>query len=191
MMGKGSQFEREICTQLSRWWTDDARDDIFWRSSQSGGRATVRGRKGKSTFGHCGDVAAVDPIGSPLIEAVTIEIKRGYQHAALADLLERPKTAKQQIWEAWIQQAYEAQQRAGTPYWMIVAKRNQKQAIVVMPIGLFSSLGLIGRLSIEMRIGVRFKTSKKGPLEKARPFQLAAITLSHWFYYVNPNSFRS
>ena len=40
---KGSEFEREMCKCLSLWWTDSKRDDVFWRSAQSGGRAP-RGR---------------------------------------------------------------------------------------------------------------------------------------------------
>src|SRR5262245_2386383 len=48
---KGSKFERDLCRQLSLWWSDGKRDDVFWRASQSGGRAKFRGRRGLQTHG--------------------------------------------------------------------------------------------------------------------------------------------
>ncbi len=61
-MPKGSNFEREICKLLSLWWTNDKRDDIFWRTSGSGARATTRSKTKQKTFGQYGDVQATDPI---------------------------------------------------------------------------------------------------------------------------------
>ena len=75
---KGFSFEREICKELSLWWTEGERDDIFWRTSGSGGRATERLKKGKLTANSYGDVMAIDPIGQPLIDFCFIELKRGY-----------------------------------------------------------------------------------------------------------------
>jgi len=75
---KGSSFEREVCKQLSLWWTKGEREDIFWRTAGSGARATTRAKSGKTTARSYGDVIAIDPIGDPLIKEVTIEIKRGY-----------------------------------------------------------------------------------------------------------------
>jgi len=43
-MAKGSSFEREICTILSKWWTNNERDDVFWRTAGSGARATTRSK---------------------------------------------------------------------------------------------------------------------------------------------------
>lgn len=132
-MGKGSNFERQVCKELGLWWTNGERDDVFWRSSNSGGRATVRGRQGKKTYGQAGDVAAVDPIGEPLLKFVTIEIKRGYSSQSFAALLDRPKNAAQQTWEAWIQQAIASQELAGSFSWMIISKRDQRDRIMMMP----------------------------------------------------------
>jgi len=41
-MAKGGEFERDISRFLSRWWTYGERDDVFWRTSASGARATTR-----------------------------------------------------------------------------------------------------------------------------------------------------
>lgn len=86
---KGGQFEREICKQLSLWWTNDVRDDIFWRTSSSGARATQRTKQNKTTFGQYGDVQATDPIGQRLMDIVCIELKRGYRKASFSDWFDK------------------------------------------------------------------------------------------------------
>ena len=77
-MAKGGNFEREIAKLLSLWWSDNARDDIFYRSQASGGRFTSRRRSGKDTALQGGDITASDPIGEPLVREWSIEIKTGY-----------------------------------------------------------------------------------------------------------------
>lgn len=77
---KGSPFEREICLLLTKWWLrdDDPEDTIFWRTAGSGGRATVRGKRGRRTSKqHCGDIAALDDQGRALTDLITFELKRG------------------------------------------------------------------------------------------------------------------
>jgi len=73
--GKGSGFERQICRELSLWWTQDRgqqRDDIFWRNRLR------RTTKTPSAEAQLGDIKADDPIGSPLTEVFNIELKTGY-----------------------------------------------------------------------------------------------------------------
>lgn len=134
---KGSAFERSFCVLLSAWWTQDdetgPRSDVFWRTSTSGGRAKTRGRKGKATKGQSGDIAAIDPVGAPFIDLFTLELKRGYSKATIADLLDKPKKGAEQIYEKWFAQAEESRVQAGTPYWMIVAQRNRRDPIVFLP----------------------------------------------------------
>lgn len=73
---KGAAYERMICKRLSLWVSGLERDDLFWRSSMSGGRATVY-RKGGGTRVHAqaGDISAVDPQGADLLKLFTIEVK--------------------------------------------------------------------------------------------------------------------
>ncbi len=137
--GKGSQFERELCTRLSYWWTRNQRDDVFWRSTISGGRATARGRVGKSTYGQYGDVQAVDPIGEPLLKVVTIEAKCGYRGVAFSDLLDAGERMKP-IWLDWLKQVQEAWQKAGSFSWLLVVKRDRRAVLVVFPSGLYQEL---------------------------------------------------
>jgi hypothetical protein len=68
---KGSSFEREICVALSLWLTAGKREDCFWRSAMSGGRATVR----KGAVRQAGDICAVAPEGHVLTDKLYMECK--------------------------------------------------------------------------------------------------------------------
>ena len=131
--GKGSDFERETCKTLSLWWTDGLRDDVFWRCSGSGARATVRSRVGVNTAGQYGDVAATDPIGALLIKAFTIELKRGYSEYTFQDLVDRASKSGEQEWERFFAQAVENSERAGSYSWLLITRRDRRQALVWMP----------------------------------------------------------
>lgn len=126
---KGSVYEREVCGKLSRWWTDNSRDDVFWRSSGSGARATVRAAAGRQTAGQHGDIAAIDPIGFPLVQMMTIEVKRGYKAATIHDLLDRKQSAAMQEFERFVLQAQTSSEAAGTPYWMLITRRDRREAL--------------------------------------------------------------
>ena len=132
-MRKGSQFERSICKQLSEWWTDGERDDVFWRSAGSGARAKTRSKTGRGTFGQYGDVQATDPIGQPLIDLFTIEIKRGYGVTVL-EAVDKPGTAAYQLWEKWLRQVIQDHENAGSVSWMLITKRDRKETMAAIPI---------------------------------------------------------
>jgi hypothetical protein len=140
---KGSEFERQFCGDLSIWWTGGKSDSEFWRTAMSGGRATVRGRQGKTTTGHAGDICATGKKGLGLTKRITFELKRGYNKVAnvhtLLDL--RLKTDAQQEYEKWVLQAEAAATLAGTPWWMIVHRRDGRQATVMVPYRLWKKLG--------------------------------------------------
>jgi hypothetical protein len=127
---KGAAFERDICRQLSLWWTSQQRDDIFWRTPQSGGRATHRAQKNKGTAGHYGDIMAVDPIGNPLLKFMTFELKHGYGGASAMDLLDGgPKS----LWRAWIIGAMRVCEDARSRYWAVIARRHCRKTVICYP----------------------------------------------------------
>lgn len=74
---KGASFERQCCRLLSLWVSFGFRDDCFWRSAMSGGRATIFQKKMKGRKGHAqaGDVSAVHPEGAWLVDHFYIECK--------------------------------------------------------------------------------------------------------------------
>ena len=130
IMAKGSQFERDICRQLSLWWTNGESDSVFWRTSNSGGRATVRSRKGLKTKNHYGDIMAVDPIGEPFLKFFTVELKRGYNRHSIADLLDQDKP----LYFQWIKKACKEVTEAGSKNWLLIVKRDRRETIVMMPL---------------------------------------------------------
>lgn len=127
--GKGPRYERDVCRALSNWWAA-GRDDIFWRTHGSGARATSRAKSGKRTAGQYGDVCASDPAGAPLIAAITWSLKRGYADATLQDLVDYGGRGP---WAAWIAEAEKTALSADTPFWAVVSKRNNREAVMVIP----------------------------------------------------------
>ena len=127
--GKGSAYERELCKLLGRWWSGGDRDDIFWRTSNSGGRATVRGRQ--STFGQAGDIQATDPIGQPLMDVISFELKRGYPSVSPLDLFEE-KQPKDGL-ASWIEQAKTDAAKSNALHWAVVWKRNRRKSLMFFP----------------------------------------------------------
>ena len=128
---KGNPFELEVCRLLSRWWSGGARDDVFYRTGGSGGRATRRGRAGRGTANQCGDVGASDPDGRPLTLLLALEIKRGYSRDTLHDLLDRPG-GRASAYELWMAQARESARHAGAPGWLIIHRRDKRDAAALL-----------------------------------------------------------
>ncbi len=133
---KGSSFERTICKQLSLWWTDGDRDDVFWRTSGSGARATMRSKSGRGTKNQYGDIQATDPIGQPLIDLCTIEIKKGYGKYSYFDLIDKLPNETRQPYRKFILQAVDQCLEAGTKSWLLITKRDRKETVITMPISL-------------------------------------------------------
>lgn len=88
-MAKGSSFEREVSKLLSLWFSEGKRDDLFWRTPGSGGRATSRNKAGKSTKGQYGDIFASDIEGKILEDNWNIELKTGYSKKSKKDLTDK------------------------------------------------------------------------------------------------------
>ena len=134
---KGSAFERSTAEQLSLWWTQDEpdgpRSDVFWRTAGSGARATVRGRKGKATKNHAGDILASDPIGQPFLDWCVVEVKRGYSSHTIFDILDKSSGAAKQVFDKWIDQAEESAINAGSVGWVIICKRDRRETMVFFP----------------------------------------------------------
>jgi hypothetical protein len=125
---KGSRFEREVCKQLSLWWSGGSDDAVFYRSHGSGARATARSRRGKDTPNSHGDVMAVDPSGQPLLDLMTIELKRGYNRSTFQDLVDGSGE-----WNNWIGQAKESAEGGGSYGWLIIAKRDKRSPLAALP----------------------------------------------------------
>lgn len=130
--GKGNANERAIAKRLSLWWTNNERDDVFWRTSNSGGRSTVS--KAKHQYG---DVGATDPIGKPLIDFFTIELKKGYNRSTIVDLVDGKKNGD---YEEWFTKAFRDHKAAGSISWLLIHQRDRREPLVFLPKGDFLRL---------------------------------------------------
>lgn len=181
---KGSNFEREICTTLSKWWSGGDRDDLFWRTAGSGARATVRGRKGKKTAGHCGDLTATDPTSQALTDLISFELKKGYTKVTVADLLDRPDRLKQGVWEEWIEKARRSMTNSSSFFWMVIHRRGGKEIMAYAPQELFIRLSSVGAtdLSSNVLIQTSIKTGTGGWLGVV----IVGCPLQHFLEQVEP-----
>ncbi len=179
---KGSAFERETCKQLSLWWTGGLSDDVFWRSTISGGRATARSRKGMSTAGQYGDIQAADPSGIPLLEVCSIELKRGYNRHTCADLLDLPARGRKPLWLQWAEQSYVSSRQTRSLSWIVIVKRDRRETIVFGPMRLYHKL--IGEHS-DIHEGLPFMSLWHG-LGKKACRALFATTFKEFLSRVTP-----
>lgn len=152
---KGSEWERLFCQVLGMWWC--GRDDVFWRTGGSGGRAKTRGRAGAATYGQHGDVAATDPTGAPLIDTFTIELKRGYNEHTIHDIVDRKADAAIQEHEAFFAQTIESAEQAGTMGWLCVTSRVRREAMVWMPHAALEALRRAGAFAVRPVPSISFQ----------------------------------
>ena len=123
---KGASFERFICVALSKWVSAGERDDLFWRSSMSGGRATIGKKAEKSRAQQAGDISAIDPAGHVLTDRFFIECKHvkdlhltGFLLSGAGDLARYWKVARR-----------EAKAHGKEP--MLIAKQNMYPVIMIV-----------------------------------------------------------
>lgn len=114
-----------VCGALSRWCSNDLRDDLFWRSAMSGGRATLHSRKGRKNKSQSGDISAVDRAGAPLIEAFFLECK----HLKTLEIHRWVYNAKTPLDEIWDKTLRDATFQNKQP--LVVAKQNRQPELVM------------------------------------------------------------
>lgn len=102
--GKGQQFERDVCRKLSLWISHGRSKNLFWRSSQSGGRATTLRKKGENLSVHAGDIAAIDPGGERFIKTFFVECKR-YRSLHMDQLFYPVRGMLKPMWDKCQEQA--------------------------------------------------------------------------------------
>lgn len=125
---KGSSYERAVCKRLSLWVTGDKEADVFWRSSLSGGRATVAHRKGK-TVRQAGDICAVSPEGHALCDKAYLECKH-YRNLDFSNFFIRGAGTLAKFWRV---ACVEAKKHGKEP--MLIARQNRfPDVILIKPV---------------------------------------------------------
>lgn len=125
---KGAGFERKTCQQLSLWVSGMTREDVFWRSAMSGGRATLRSRKGRGPqhVAHAGDITATHKLGHLLLEHFLLECKF-YQDLQWARVVHGAEGELDALWFTPCKQAAEIERMP-----MVVAKQNFQPELVLL-----------------------------------------------------------
>lgn len=185
-MAKGSDYERELCNMFSRWWTGGLRDDIFWRAAGSGNRAKVRGRAGASTFGQHGDICATDPSGAVLIDLFTIEIKRGYSAYTIQDLVDKADRAGVQTWDAFFDQVLESHDHAGSYAWMLINRRDRREAMLWCPRYVIEDLRRHGAFPTKPTPYIGITCTVRRGNNSATKIDIAGMRLKDWLAAVKP-----
>lgn len=116
--GKGGAFERECSRRLSLWLTAGARDEIFWRTAMSGGRATLQHRKGIVNKSQAGDIGAIDADGERLLTHIVIECKARRDMTIFRSLL----TGEGRLADYWEKHYMEARRSKRQPF--MIAREN-------------------------------------------------------------------
>lgn len=124
---KGNNFEREISKKLSLWWSENKRDDIFWRTQSSGAFYTIRKKFGKQLSTQYGDIQAIDKDGQPFLECVCIEVKRGY-NIDFFDFLSKKKSK----FQIFLNQAKNLDKQP-----VLIYKKDRKKTIIFFEKTLF------------------------------------------------------
>lgn len=132
---KGASFEREVCVSLSQWITAGEREDVFWRSAMSGGRATVGHKRGKALASQVGDISCVHPAGHHFISAFAPECKH-YADLDYKGLL----TGKGKLLTFWNEINLQAGRYDKRP--MLLARQNRMQTMICLDISGRKLLGL-------------------------------------------------
>ena len=132
---KGTPFEREICKEISLWWSWGQRDDLVWRTATSGGRATSRFETSELDTQYAfGDLAPTHKDIYPLFDFLLFEVKRGYNKTL--DVMEEVDFPSHLVKIPQIQDWWATAQRdairAGRPETIIVGKRDHRKNYCVI-----------------------------------------------------------
>ena len=168
---KGSAFERKICKMLSLWFTENVRDDIFFRSASSGAMATQRFKKGKTTSGQTGDITSTNSEGIEFINKFSIELK-SYKDFSLDFLVYKNKSLIHAWWE---QCKGDAERESKSP--LLIIKKNNKPEIIIFRCSLYTQI-------FEEYFGfIEFEKYVKGFINEDA---IIIMKLSDFFEYINP-----
>jgi hypothetical protein len=184
---KGSSFEREIAVKLSLWASNGEYDDWYWRTAGSGGRAKARSRTGKTTINSCGDIRPECGSAEFLFKKCIFELKRGYKNWSFLDCLDKAKTRKNEIlqsFEKFYEQAQGDAKNAGVPYCVIIAKRDKRQPIIVIPYRFY--MDLKGKTKSNLK-KIIYDSSKVDCKIKCK---VVCILLEDFFNNFTPNDFK-
>ena len=115
-------------------------------------------------------------------------------------MLDKPKKLLQHPYEQFIQQASDDAKLAGSPFWMLISKRDGRDAVVTIPRKLFDALCGVGAFKTTPRpyFTMKLVLRQSKPLTKAKKSKLkhrfikqtiCGCSLEGFFTSVKPEHF--
>jgi hypothetical protein len=123
---KGSAFEREICKKLSLWFSNNTRDDCFWRTASSGARHTIRKKQGKTTEGGLGDICSISSESKIFTDVLAVECKH-YKNLNLWSFL--TKAESNTYYGFWKEIKKKSVEEEKIP--ILIARENNKPTLFI------------------------------------------------------------
>jgi hypothetical protein len=123
---KGNNFEREISKTLSLFLSEGKRDDLLYRTSNSGGRFTSRFNRGISTTNQNSDITSIDKEADSFSESLSIEVKH-YKNIDIWSLITNTKDSN--ILSFWEQTKRDADRGSKLP--LLIVKQNYKPILLI------------------------------------------------------------
>ena len=119
---KGSNFEREVAAELSKW-ISKTRTDLFRRTVLSGGQFT----QSKNARGEPGDLGPNDPKAFPFISRFVVECKH-WAYLELIDVIWK----NHELYSALLKVQKEA--KDANKEWMLIARQNRRPTLLFLPV---------------------------------------------------------
>jgi hypothetical protein len=128
--GKGSAFERQICSLLSHWLSNGEHADLFCRNVLSGGRFTLSMARRRMSSSMPGDIMAAHPQAFAFLSLFMVEAKHHQNLYLEKYLMERRRGASPlgQIIDLARRQAAQADR-----YPLVVARQNRWPILLFTP----------------------------------------------------------
>lgn len=125
---KGASYERLICQRLSLWVSELVREDVFWRSAMSGGRASLKKHnvRGRKFDAQSGDLSAIHEVGYPFINTFVVDCKHK-NDLKWSTAIYRGSGNLAQGWEQVVGDAKAAQKLP-----MMITRQNRDEDVVVL-----------------------------------------------------------
>jgi hypothetical protein len=123
---KGSAFEREAARRLSLWLSAGMRDDLIWRSSMSGGRATLQLRKDIVNQTQSGDLSAIGKEAFEFCEKTYTECKH-YKDLSISRSMLTNVGGLYAFWKSTQEQALKYKKRP-----LLIARQNRYPTLAVV-----------------------------------------------------------
>jgi len=132
---KGATFERYCCRELSKWVTRGKREDIFWRTAMSGGRASIAFKSGTILSAQAGDISAIDPAGMKFVDNFLVDSKH-FKNLDIDALIKR----RGNLVNFWLALCRDAEKFDKIPF--LIARQNNFPILVLSTKKGFHLLGI-------------------------------------------------